>query len=227
MTDPGSVPAPIGPKRDATIARLCEHFAADHLEAEELERRIDMAHKATTLAELSALLDGLPSPATGASPAKVAVASADSVAQHQSVVAILGGTERRGAWMPARQIDVVSFMGGTLLDFREAILPPGTTEIRIAAIMGGVEVVVPPGLSVTSDGIGIMGGFAHSGAGSAPNASPGGPTLRISGFALMGGVEISVREAGETAGDAHRRQRLEAREKRRELRARSRSERRR
>jgi predicted membrane protein len=52
-------------------------------------------------------------------------------------------------------------MGGSELDFREAVMGPGVTELQIFAVCGGVEVVVPPGLNVESHGIAIMGGFEH------------------------------------------------------------------
>jgi hypothetical protein len=40
------------------------------------------------------------------------------------------------------------------------------------------------------------------------------PILKVNGFALMGGVEITVRKSGESAGDARRRRREEKRLKR-------------
>jgi hypothetical protein len=95
-------------------------------------------------------------------------------------------------------------MGGALLDFRDVRMPPGTTEVQVAAVMGGVEVVVPPGLRVACDGIGIMGGFEQIGAESA-SVPDDAPLLRITGLALMGGVEITERYPGESAGAARKR----------------------
>jgi hypothetical protein len=80
--------------------------------------------------------------------------------------------------------------------------------------MGGVEIIVPPGIQVETNGVGLMGGFA-SGGDVAETARPDAPVLRIGGLALMGGVEIHVRRVGEGASDARRRRRLERREARR------------
>jgi hypothetical protein len=102
-------------------------------------------------------------------------------------------------------------MGGAELDFREARLGPGTTELSVTAIFGGVEVIVPPDLPVETDGIAIMGGFANASEQSSPT-DPNAPRLRITGFALMGGVDIKVRLPGESAGEARRRKRRERRE---------------
>jgi hypothetical protein len=141
------------------------------------------------------------------------VTSAAHVRQHELVVAIMGGAMRKGRWSPARTNVALSVMGGTHLDFREAILGPGVTDVKVFAMMGGVEIVVPPGINVESHGIGIMGGFDHV-TDYGENAVDA-PTLRITGLALMGGVEITVRNPGESARDARRRRRLERKERRR------------
>ena len=83
-------------------------------------------------------------------------------------------------------------MGGAVLDFREALLDPGVTEIFALALMGGVEIIVPPGVYVDSNGIGIMGGFEQLGATKYPTDGSA-PVLRITGLALMGAVEIKQR----------------------------------
>jgi hypothetical protein len=57
---------------------------------------------------------------------------------------------------------------------------------------------------VESDGFALMGGFEHSG-GSPASPDPSAPLLRISGLAIMGGVDIQVRLPGESARDAKRR----------------------
>lgn len=93
-------------------------------------------------------------------------------------------------------------------------MAPGVTELQIFALWGGVEVIVPPGLNVESHGIAILGGFEHAGDGEYP-ADPNAPTLRITGAACMGGVDVTVRHPGETARDARRRRRLERKERRR------------
>ena len=105
-------------------------------------------------------------------------------------------------------------MGGVDLDFREARMGPGVIELSVFAIIGGVTIIVPPDLQVESDGIGIMGGFECSEevrAGHDPDA----PILKINGLAMMGGVDVKVREPGETALDAWRRRRSARRERRR------------
>ena len=180
-------PAALRHRREHTIARLCEHFAQDHLETRELEELIDQAHRAETLAALDNLLAGLPELASSASP-ETAGPPALPVDRNQVVVAIMGGAERKGTWHPAENVHVVAVMGGAELDFREAQFGAGVTNVYVVALMGGVVILIPPGLRVESNGLGIMGGFEHLAREQQRDAA--GPILRISGIALMGGVEI-------------------------------------
>jgi hypothetical protein len=212
MTEPSSLtPAALRHQRERTIVALCDHFAQDHLEANELEQLIDRAHQATTIAELGSLVHGLP--ALNAEGLSVVdrgfqVARAGETPDQQLVVAIMAGNERTGSWAPARSIFTVAMMGGADLDFREARLDPGVTELYCFAMMGAIDIVVPPGIRVESSGIGIMGAFEHMGAERLP-VDTSVPVLRISGLALMGAVEISQREVGESAGAARKRIRAE------------------
>jgi hypothetical protein len=105
-------------------------------------------------------------------------------------------------------------MGGVVLDFREALMAPGVTEVWIFTLRGGAEILVPPGLSVESDGVAILGGFEHRD--DAPlHDLPDRPLLRLRGLAVMGGVEVSIRLPGESARDARKRLRGARREQRR------------
>jgi hypothetical protein len=207
----------LGTARQKAIDALCEHFASDALSVEEFERRLDNAHKARGIEELRQVLTDLPSgdlPVLhqGAGPAPAArwqgTVPASRVRERGWVVAALGGVEKSGRWVPARHTYGVAVMGGLVLDFREALLPPGITEVRLCTRMGGAEIIVPPGLSVESDGVAILGGFEHREEVSM-STDPDAPFLRLRGAALLGGVEVSVRYPGESQRDAKRRQRLE------------------
>lgn len=197
--------------RERTIAALCGHFANDRLSVEEFERRLDVAHRAFTPPDLDGLLADLPAlretPLAG--PAPQVPAPSPHVRDQQTLVALMGGVERRGRWHPAQKTLFISVMGGGVLDFREVQLPQGETEITVLAVMGGVEIIVPPGMAVDCSGIAIMGGFGH--AGNLPSSTPAVPILRINGFVLMGGVDVQVREIGESGKEAHKRMRDERR----------------
>ncbi len=197
-----SSPVALRQKRESTVSRLCDHFAHDHIDADELEKLIDQAHGATALIQLDSLLEGLPALTESIVPVRSeAVVTRDS----QTVLAVMGGAERTGGWISSRKLSVFALMGGAVLDFRETPMPEGITELEIFALMGGVEIIVPPGLRVASDGFGIMGGFVHTGDPTSPTPGADAPLLRVTGIALMGGVEVIERRPGESAKDASRR----------------------
>jgi len=232
MADKPPVPGPtLAEKRQKTIQLLIDSFASDRLSVEDFESRLDLAHRAGDVNALDEVTRDLvrPAPATAqaAPPATPPQARLARVRESQFFVAIMGGFERKGAWTPARRTRIFAFMGGAVLDFREANFGPGVTEIQLFTMMGGVEIIVPPGMAVDSGGIAIMGSFAHE-----PDSAPGTaadragtgqysgsaremPTIRVGGLAVMGGVEVHVRLPGESARDARRRARAERKRLRR------------
>lgn len=218
--------APLQHTRQVTIDALCEHFANDVMSVEEFESRVDRAHAADSADDLKALLQDLPGagnlpvPIGSSVPAETqdfTVAASPDVQERGFVVAVMGGTGRKGRWQPARKNFAVAICGGAEIDFREAVMPPGVTELQVYTMWGGVEVVVPPGMNVESHGIALMGGFEHV-ADSHQTPDPNAPTLRITGVALMAGVDVQVRHAGESARDARRRRKFERREQKKRLR---------
>ncbi len=210
---PGPALVSLRQVRERSIARLTEAFAHDVLDMDEFERRLSIAHRSSSgeeLATLTADLQAEEEPATTALAAPAVVAP-QSVRQRQRLLLIMGGTSRRGPWTPPRTLRIIALMGGAELDFREAALAPGVTEVHITAVMGGVSIVVPPHLAVEMDGSAILGGFEHSDR--APtDPDPDRPVLRVHGLAVMGGVHIETRLLGESESDARRRRRQHRRE---------------
>lgn len=219
MSQFSSAPVPLEQTRQSVIVQLTEHFAVDNLSVEALEERLDRAHSAATLDELRSLVSDLPvlyegGAAVAGPRTYVSPATGTHVAERQFIVGIMGGAEKKGVWTPARETVVIAFMGGAELDFREARMPPGVTEINIFAVMGGAEIIVPPGVHVDLNGFAIMGGFGQSGY-APPPTDPNAPVLRIGGFACMGGVEVNVRYPGERPGEARKRVKQEHAERKR------------
>lgn len=219
MTDAPQPLVPLQREREHAVQLLIDHYAADNLTVEEFEARLDAAYAAVTTAELEGLLSGLPVMASTIDQAQnspVQRVAPDAVREYGFQIAIMGGYEKKGEWTPPRKLYSLAIMGGAGLDFRKARMPPGVTEVNILAVMGGVEVLVPPGLAVETHGFGLMGGFDgvdQAGVDTDPDA----PRLVIRGMACMGGVEVAVRQPGESARDARQRRKLE-RKQRRQLR---------
>ena len=202
--------------RQRAVETLMEHFANDVLDMTEFERRLDVANRSANEAELTELLADLPAtdlpvpvpsvvPARGGAPV---VVSADRVKERAYMVSLMGGNSRTGRWVPARSNFAVGVMGGFSLDFREAMLGPGVTDVNVFVLMGGAEIIVPPEMAVEVSGFAFMGGFDHE-TDEPIRRDPDRSTLRIRGVAMMGGVGVEVRLPGETAREAKKRRRLE------------------
>ena len=198
--------------REQAIAQLSDAFAHDLIEVEEFERRVTLAHRASSLSQVEqTVLDlTVAAPSTALVPAPLQLPERANERERDNVLALFGGVERRGAWTLPRHLKASAVLGGIVLDFREALLSPGVTEVHVLALMGGVQIIVPPGLSVEVSGTAIMGGFGH--VERIPGRlDPEVPVLRVHGMAIMGGVAVETRLPGESESDAHRRRRRDRR----------------
>jgi hypothetical protein len=204
--------------RERTIATLSQLFADDVLDVDEFDRRVSLVHRAGSVAEIEAVTADLPVAGNAAAAApkpSTALVPARDVRASQTIVSILGGANREGAWTCPRKLRVIAVMGGSVLDFREARLPAGETEVSVFILMGGVHIIVPPELAVATSGMAVMGGFEHlERAPLEPDAER--PMLRVTGFAMMGGVAVETRLAGESERDARRRRKRERTQRGRE-----------
>lgn len=190
--------APTSVQREQIVQRLCSHFASNHLTMDELEQRIDRAYKAPSVAELDALVAGLPVLADEpvSTPSATVVPSSTpafpAVPERDTLIGIMSGHTRRGPWALPRHLKVLTVMGGIVLDLREAFIAPGVSEIEITAVMAGVEVFVPPGVRVECTGSAFMGAFEVDQR-SQWLASGDERVVRVTGFALMAGVDVKMR----------------------------------
>ncbi|CAN5812109.1 hypothetical protein BH23GEM8_BH23GEM8_09250 [soil metagenome] len=212
MNGPDRLPTSLPERRERLIESLTRHYTSDGLDDREFERRLDLAYSARSIADLEVLLADLPALARAPSLAVSTAIAGDHVRPHQALLALLGGTERKGSWRPAREIYACAMMGGLDLDFREAHFAPGVTELNVVAIMGAVDIIVPPGLRVECEGFGLLGGFDDLNQ-DGDTGDPDRPTLRVRGVAVMGGVGITERRPGESNRDRKRRLREERRER--------------
>ena len=202
--------------RERAVEVLMEHFSNDIMDLEEFEGLLDAVNGCSTASELRELLSKLPpvepsKPATHMMPARgggPVVVDADRVRDHGFMISLLGGSNRAGRWIPARKTFALGVLGGTSLDFREALLGPGITDLSVLALLSGVEIIVPPEMTVEVDGMALCGGFSHE-TDEPLRSNPDLPTLRVRGLVILGSVKVEVRLPGETPRQAKKRHRLE------------------
>ena len=228
-----SAGVPVGDdERQSAVDALCEAFADDRIRVEEFEKRVEVAHRAETIEELKALLSDLPAPkppavreekpkperssdslSTSVRRSKHPLLPPEAVRENSLIAGVMGGGKRRGAWRPARVNYAVGVLGGFELDFRDAPLPPGVTEVRVLCLLGGGEIIVPPQVAVEVSAVGLMGGFEEQ-HDLASTRDPDAPVIRVTGLAVCGGGSITVRHPGESRQEARRRRREERRSRR-------------
>ncbi|WP_405497084.1 hypothetical protein [Streptomyces sp. NBC_00096] len=99
-------------------------------------------------------------------------------------VSIIGGHRLEGETIHERTL-TASLIGGASIDLTDVDLPDGA-EIKITklSLIGGVSLKVRPDVTVKVGGI-RLGGVSDAG----PTA-PGGPTVRVDAWGLLGGVSV-------------------------------------
>lgn len=188
--------------REQILEQLSDAFAKDELGLEDFEARVDGAYQATTEVGLRALVKDLsprPLASTALVPATAARGSQTALVvsggRAPRVLAVLGNVERRGRFQVPDGYRATSVLGNIELDLRDVTFPDGVTQIHVRAVLGNIEIVVPPHLPVECEGTGILASFAELNRMPAEGAATG-PVLRIVGSALLGNVEIRTLPRG-------------------------------
>ncbi|MEV6107561.1 DUF1707 domain-containing protein [Streptomyces sp. NPDC051940] len=176
--------------RDRVAEILREALAEGRLDAEEHSERIEGVYGAKTVAELERYVADLPAGRPEApgpqQPSAYAWGASPATAAKQNLVAIFGGSVRKGRWRVPARINAVAIFGGVDIDLTEAIFEHQTVVINTFSLCGGVSIRVPENITLRESGIGIMGGFDVK---AMEAVEPGAPVVIIEGVAVMGGVD--------------------------------------
>ncbi len=171
--------------RERVAHALAHNFAADHLDADELESRLARVYAATTPTELESIVADLPAVAQ----ASAAVVPAKAPEAHR-ISALFSAQEQRLTGAVPRRIELRGSLGYIELDLTQATFEPGLTEIDVRAFMGYVEIRFPAGVRVESGGHALFGFFSLKG-GSSTDPSPS--VVKITGRATFGYAEFFVK----------------------------------
>lgn len=216
--------------RERVADILRDALAEGRLDMEEFGERLDATYRARTYGELAPITRDLPSAGVSAPAVSLTkepvpsddwaarIVGGDDDGRSSWAVAVMSGFQRKGHWTAPRRFNCFAFWGGGDIDLREANFADREIVINAVAIMGGVDITVPPGVEVVVRGIGIMGGFDHREEG--VPAEPGAPRVVVTGFAFWGGVGVQrklPRAEKQRLREERRRQKLERKANRREL----------
>lgn len=167
--------------RERTGLHLRDAAADGRLTIDELDERLELAYTARTMADLDRLTRDLGTLAPASAPGP----------RRRRLVAVMSGAALAGRVRLGSVLHVLAVMGGVEIDLRDAELVDGELTIRVFALMGGVSLVVPPGVDVdVHDVIAFMGGRGSN----VPAAPAGAPRVRVTGFVMMAGLAAVVRQ---------------------------------
>ncbi|MFJ8887517.1 DUF1707 domain-containing protein [Streptomyces sp. NPDC102402] len=185
-------------ERERVAETLREAVAEGRLDMDEFEQRLEATYGARTHGELVPLVRDLPVPGGVARPVAGRRGSSvdwrariGGIATSAGAFAFWGGFSRQGRWTVGPKFTAFAMWGGGEIDLREAHFAERDVVIRCITIMGGMQVTVPPDIDVQVNGLGFMGGFGeHSKLDEEPEPDPESPRVKVTGFALMGGVGV-------------------------------------
>jgi hypothetical protein len=83
--------------------------------------------------------------------------------------------------------NLTACMGGCELDLSAARIEGDEAVLDCVAFWGGIEIVVPPEWWVVNEVTAVMGGLEDK---TEPPAIEDAPRLRLTGYAVMGGIEV-------------------------------------
>ena len=179
----GASPAP-PLDRSAAIAQLTRHATSGELTLDEYAACAAAIAAATTSAELEAAtaLVAHEPPAPVPTPGR-------------TLVGIFGGTDQRGRWRLPRRLRVLAVLGGVNADLGHAQVEAPLSTITVLAVLGGVSLTAPPGVSIQLSGASLLGGKSDKRPPGEP--LPGSPVIHVRAFTLLGGVSVEQRKAHE------------------------------
>jgi hypothetical protein len=99
----------------------------------------------------------------------------------------IGGLRREGAWSFDRDIVALSIIGGANLDFSDATIAKEIPTLTKISLIGGCNVVVPPGVKVQLQSFSLLGSNKQE---LTDPPDRDAPVLRIRSFSLIGGVSV-------------------------------------
>ena len=116
--------------------------------------------------------------------------SGDEETDEFRIAAIIAGEEFSSRAAGLRSASVLALIGGAQLDLRQASLDPGGATLDVTAIVGGVQIVVPPEWAVQVESHGMLGGVDRQ-LTEAADLPADAPRLHVTTKTWLGGVQIT------------------------------------
>ncbi|MGO9559756.1 MAG: DUF1707 domain-containing protein [Acidimicrobiales bacterium] len=185
-------------EREHAVQQLSVACAEGRLTLEELGVRVATAYSAVARGELELLLSDLPGASSpAAAPGSFPVGAPGGVVdvkRHRTrgkwIVSIMSEASRSGHWRMPSKASVVTIMGQTTLDLRNAVIESSEIEVKLFLMMGEQRVIVPEGVEVEVSGFVLMGAKKVNVAPVMPR--PGVPRLHLRVIGMMGELRVNT-----------------------------------
>ncbi len=163
--------------RQRSVHALREHLVEGRLTLEEFSERVEVAIRAGTVDELSAVAEALP-----------AVPPAGERRRSSRITAgLFAHVVRRGRLRLPRRAVVLAGFADVDLDLRNAEIASERTSLTALVFFANVDVYVPEGIAVDVTGLTV---FGHRREWGRDAARPDAPMLRVRVAALFGTVDV-------------------------------------
>ena len=116
--------------------------------------------------------------------------SGDEESDELRIATIMDGQELSSRATSLRSISVLAMLGGAEIDLRQATLDPGGATLDITALLGGVELQVPPDWAVEVESRGMLGGVDRR-LTDVADLPADAPRLKVTTNTTLGGVQIT------------------------------------
>ncbi len=88
-------------------------------------------------------------------------------------------------------------VGQLVIDLTGAQPAPGGADLSATVLLGGLDLVVPPGWRVRIRGLPLLGGWDDT---TRPDAPADAPEVRVAALVVMGGIEVRYADRWEWSG---------------------------
>ncbi|HEY2505122.1 MAG TPA: DUF1707 domain-containing protein [Streptosporangiaceae bacterium] len=175
--------------RDAIVHRLQTAFAEGRLDDEEFDQRTRAALTARLSTDLEPLTRDLPAAAAAGAPVP---ATLQGRKPGRFAIAYKSSIRRAGRWLVPERFTTVVYKGSGRIDLRAAELTAAATTVLAVAYKSHVEVLVPVGVRVELDGVGVSKGWSAEEELEA-RLPADAPVVHVRGIGYKGTIEVSTK----------------------------------
>ena len=107
-------------------------------------------------------------------------------------VAVFSGSKvEAGVLEPGKKVWSIAIFGGSEVDFRQAELEEGVTEVAAFSLFGGNKILVPKDIQVTLSGFSLFGAKELKRSQTKETPTTSNKTIHVSATSIFGACEVT------------------------------------